>query len=632
MASIALNDNIDDILVPDCHTVDFQKNFNSFLVLLHRLDIIFDVIILTECHLGTCSVINSIPGYTHFSSDKIVNQAGGVVIYAKDQWNTSVSEPDIEDADCLEIKLDNSLTVLGVYRSPSTSDIENFTTSLSNYVNSNPSTKLVIAGDININILEENNQSSEYLCLMAELGLRPTIAVPTRGPSCLDHIMVNIKSDAIGLVCKTDATDHFLVMAGIKDSCRPIHRPKLSSKINFDALIEDVRNFDWSVVTKLEDASMAAKTFRTNLESMVKNNTKTVTIKRKEQVLKEWITPGLVRCMKHRDWLHLQHRKEPNNRVIEISYKRYRNFFGELLKKLKSQHENRQFLENKDDPRKLWKVIAGVCELGSKKGKASQLLKIKSSPQDSLTACNDFFANVGKKLATSILSSLGKTQEDLARSSTVGIFPECWKHAAVVPIHKGGSKDDPSHYRPISLLPVFSKILKKIVNSRLVDYLEKFNILNPQQFGFRRKKSTEDAVKHLLIRVANALDSGRACVGVFLDLAKAFDTVSPVILLRKLEAYGIRGIANDWFASYLTDRKQTIVIDNYQSEQRTVEYGVPQGSILGPTLFNIYINDLPNLFSSNEDIDTVCYADDTAILFVADNWREAYRHLIRRTL
>lgn len=138
------------------------------------------------------------------------------------------------------------------------------------------------------------------------------------------------------------------------------------------------------------------------------------------------------------------------------------------------------------------------------------------------------------------------------------------------------------------------------------------------QYGFRNGRSTEDAITLLVDTVGTTLDKGKKCVGVFLDLAKAFDTVSRRLLLKKLEAIGIRGVPLEWFRSYLCDRKQRIKLAGYTSDYADILFGVPQGSVLGPTLFLVYINDLCQLNLIQARL--FVFADDTAIIFQGDNW------------
>ena len=170
-------------------------------------------------------------------------------------------------------------------------------------------------------------------------------------------------------------------------------------------------------------------------------------------------------------------------------------------------------------------------------------------------------------------------------SFSTGLVPNKLKIAKVIPIYKKGDPFSPGNYRPISLLSIFDKLLEKLMYSRLYNHLQQHKLLYEYQFGFRVNYSTSLALIEVLDKIYDNLDDGKIVCGVYLDLQKAFDTVSHDILLAKLINYGVRGIVHDWFKSYLHNRQQFTKVCNASSQMCTINFGVPQGSVLGPLLF-----------------------------------------------
>ena len=193
-------------------------------------------------------------------------------------------------------------------------------------------------------------------------------------------------------------------------------------------------------------------------------------------------------------------------------------------------------------------------------------------------------------------------------SIVTGKYPTLWKHPLIAPVHKSGDKDHVGNYRPIALLPILSKILEKVVAMQLMEHLESNNLLSITQHGFRSKLSTETALLNVTDIIYKNIDENLITLMMLCDLSKAFDSVSHVILLNKLNLVHVDSF---WFEDYLQNRIQSVQIGKIRSSSTSVEYGVPQGSILGPILFIIYINDMIN---QNFECTLIQYADDCQFL------------------
>ena len=216
---------------------------------------------------------------------------------------------------------------------------------------------------------------------------------------------------------------------------------------------------------------------------------------------------------------------------------------------------------------------------------------------------------IGDSIIHSLLPIFRKSVNDAS-------FPSGWKLSRVNPIFKKGSSTDVNNYRPISLLSIPGKILEDVVNDTLNNHLDTQGLLCHKQWGFRKNYSTESLLLHLTETWKNALDEGLKVGVLFIDFRKAFDTVNHTILLEKLKATGISGDLLSWLDNYMSARKQFVQISGYKSESKTVTYGVPQGSILGPKLFSIFVNDLPEAITSG---DLFMFADDTTIFTIGKN-------------
>lgn len=203
------------------------------------------------------------------------------------------------------------------------------------------------------------------------------------------------------------------------------------------------------------------------------------------------------------------------------------------------------------------------------------------------------------------------------------VIPLSWKCAVITPLHKSGPTGIPDNYRPISVLPLMTKILEKCVHIQLSDYLERKKLLTDKQFGFRKNRSTDKAIATLLADVYNSINNNEYIKLCYIDLKKAFDTVSHNILLTKMESLGVCNRELQWFRNYLTDRFQHVTVNSTLSQGLWVECGVPQGSTLGPLLFIIYINDLTSYITNN----VILFADDTVVYSADKNYNTAVSNL-----
>lgn len=402
-------------------------------------------------------------------------------------------------------------------------------------------------------------------------------------------------------------------------------------------------------------------------------------IPKKDRTCKPWITPGLLRCIRHKDKLHLDAKNHPDNDMKQLIYRRYKTFCDRIVNNNKNSFEKQKIENSLSNLKQTWNTIREVTNTNKTKTVPIDLLHASKTEQESIEQVNAFFSNIGRNLAEEIMNSISTdsipTSTPTLPNSLIllptdpsevehillslknnsssgwdnipttflkqarhiiipplvkllnmcieqGKFPKVFKKAIIHPIHKGGDRCRVNNYRPISVLPALSKIFEKILNIRLVKYLNKYNILASQQFGFRAGRSAEDAVIGLSTSIAESLDKHEKSIAVFLDLAKAFDTVHIPLLLKKMEHIGVRGSCLDLFRHYLTDRTQFVKIGNYVSSESLISYGVPQGSILGPSLFLIYINEL--CLSKLPNANIFSYADDTAILVSSRSWSETY--------
>lgn len=387
---------------------------------------------------------------------------------------------------------------------------------------------------------------------------------------------------------------------------------------------------------------------------------------------KPWFTAALNKSVRkkiklYNIWLHTR------SATDLCKYKKYKNKLTSVLRAAEQSYYATRFSEIQGNAAKTWQLIKKVLPNSSKKNSAICIKRddeLTDDPQVLSNLFNNFFASIGNNLAKVIPNTEGSHRDyfnkfnlplpktsiflhpvtpseivnvvsgfksnkacgfddvsprvlkmvincishplaDIVNLSfNEGLFPDMLKLAKVVPLHKGGDNTILSNYRPVSVLSIFSKVFERLLYNRLNNYLISNKLLCDCQFGFRKQHTTSMAILQLVDKIASECDCGNITIGVFLDLSKAFDTINHNILLDKLSMYGIRGNCLHWITSYLTGRRQFVSLRNTQSDLLPITCGVPQGSILGPLLFTIYINDIVN---SSQILQMILFADDTNV-------------------
>uniref|UniRef100_A0A8C6LE27 Reverse transcriptase domain-containing protein n=1 Tax=Nothobranchius furzeri TaxID=105023 RepID=A0A8C6LE27_NOTFU len=521
--------------------------------------------------------------------------------------------------------------------------------------------------------------NSMYSLGLFPLITKPT-RITAHSATIIDNIFTNKKDDVLRSgVLMADISDHLPVFAVLKNKQLIKQETSLNYKRDrsfraWEALKKDLEMQNWEEVY-VRDVNTAYKSFMKKLMKLYNNNCKLFKSSGK-RVDQPWMTKGIRNACAKKNQLYRNFLKS-QTRVTEDRYKKYKNKLIAIIRKRKKDYYGELLEKNKANTKATWGIINSVTNRNKTTSKVPNYF-VKDNVdiydvKEISNEFNDFFVNVGRSLmghdtliednlntVVNNVSSifLGKVEKEEIReivkncgnkrstdcedldmmtvktiiesvidpftyicnlSLSTGVFPDAMKIAKVVPLFKNGDKHNFTNYRPVSLLPQFSKILEKVFASRLDKFIEKNMILHNEQYGFRTQHSTTMAIMDLTEKISEAIDNREYFISVFIDLKKAFDVIDHSRLLQKLYQYGIRGVAHQWVRSYLDNRKQYVQINGITSELRNIAYGVPQGSVLGPKLFNLYINDLVNV---SDKLGSVLFADDTTLFYSGSDINE----------
>ena len=382
-----------------------------------------------------------------------------------------------------------------------------------------------------------------------------------------------------------------------------------------------------------------------------------------KRLKKPWITSSILKSIKTKS---LYFKLQKAGLITTEFNNRYRNILTSVIRNSRNIYYQNLFLKNRNNLSKTWEVIRGLVNRKDRRSTVRELTIGGIGETDGSKIAeelNSFFTNVGSQIHNSLpdvseaqmsysnvssfflspvtpseiktfIMSLKNTKTEqncvpvsilkqcsdilcvplsilINKSFCTGVFPQILKKARITPIFKSGDPCMVGNYRPISVLHPLSKVFERSFLVRFSGFIDENRLISHNQFGFVKGKNTQDALIKFTETMYENLNNRKVSAAIYLDLRKAFDCVHHGTLLHKLKSYGFRGVSHQWIKSYLSNRNQYVKIDHFKSESQIISTGVPQGSLIGPALFILFINDLSDI---SEEIDILLYADDTTIL------------------